>query len=354
MADFQESIKQLAVRINDLKDHIPTEEATKTSFVLPFFQLMGYDIFNPHEFLPEFTADVGIKKGEKVDYAIMKDGNPVILIECKSCNTDLTPHDSQLFRYFGTTKAKFSILTNGIIYKFYTDLELVNKMDEKPFLEINLLDLKKNQIPELMKFQKAGFDVNTISSTASELKYMGLIQNYFSSLLKDPTDEFVRFLISPCYEGQKNQNIINQFRPIVKKTINQYINDMMNEKISSALESENAQAATQSEVAESIASEEKSRINTTAEELECYFIIKGILCEIVSPSRIISKDTESYFSIILDNNIRKWICRIFVYPSKILVHLPGEDKTIIKLELSDSNELFLHKKELLDVVRKYL
>ncbi|MHB1485748.1 MAG: type I restriction endonuclease [Saccharofermentanales bacterium] len=354
MADFQESIKQLSARINDLKDHITTEEATKTSFVLPFFQLMGYDIFNPHEFLPEFTADVGIKKGEKVDYAIIKDSNPVILIECKCCTENLTPHDSQLFRYFGTTKAKFSILTNGIIYKFYTDLEQPNKMDEKPFLELDLLDLKKNQIPELMKFQKSGFDVNTISSTASELKYMGLLQNYFSTLLKDPTDDFIRFLLSPCYEGQKNQNIINQFKPIVKRAINQYINDMMNEKISSALENENMQVESQSEEPNEMLKEEKSKINTTAMELECYFIIKGILSEIVAPSRIVSKDTETYFGILLDGNIRKWICRLFVHTSKIVLQIPGADKSIIKIELTETNELFKHKKELLESVQKYL
>jgi len=353
MADFQESIKQLAVRINDLKDHITTEEATKTSFVLPFFQLMGYDIFNPREFLPEFTADVGIKKGEKVDYAIMNDGNPVILIECKSCTENLIPHDSQLFRYFGTTKAKFSILTNGIIYKFYTDLEDKNKMDEKPFLEINLLDLKKNQVPELMKFQKTSFDVGIITSTASELKYMGLIQNYFSSLIKEPTDDFVKFLLAPCYEGPKTQNVINLFKPVVKKTINQYINDIMNEKISLALENENSQIAVQSDEPNEF-TEETSKINTTAGELECYFIIKGILSEIISPSRIVAKDTETYFGILLDGNTRKWICRLFVYASKIVLQLPGEEKTIIKFELAETNDLFKYKKEIRDIAQKYL
>lgn len=349
MADFQESIKQLTVRINDLRSHITTEESTKTSFILPFFQLMGYDIFNPHEFLPEFTADVGIKKGEKVDYAIMRDGNPVILIECKSCTSDVTPHDSQLFRYFGTTKAKFSILTNGIVYKFYTDLEQANRMDEKPFLEINLIDLKKNQLPELMKFQKSGFDVSTITSTASELKYMGQIQNYFSSLLKDPTDEFVKLLIGSCYEGQKKQNIISQFKPIVKRAINQYINDMMNEKISSALESENESIKDELEVKEEI-----SKINTTAAELECYFIVKGILSEIVAPSRIVAKDTETYYGILLDGNIRKWICRFFIYSSRIVLHMPGEEKNIIKIELKEVNDIFMYKKEIIDVVQRYL
>jgi hypothetical protein len=201
-----------------------------------------------------------------------------------------------------------------------------------------------------MKFQKSSFDVSIITSTASELKYMGMIQNYFASLLKDPTDEFVKFLLGPCYEGPKTQNVINQFKPVVKRGINQYINDIMNEKISSALESENTQSTAQIDEIES--KEEKSKINTTAEELECYFIIKGILSEAVSPSRIVPKDTESYYGILLDGNIRKWVCRLFVYSTRIVLHLPDEGRNVIKYELCEANDLFKYKKELIDAALK--
>lgn len=117
-----------------VRGNLATEEATKTALIMPFFSLLGYDVFNPMEFIPEFVADVGTKKGEKVDYAIMNEGKPVILIEAKGVDDDLTKHDAQLFRYFTVTDAKFAILTNGIVYKFFTDLEEPNKMDEKPFL----------------------------------------------------------------------------------------------------------------------------------------------------------------------------------------------------------------------------
>ncbi len=109
---------------------------------MPFIQTLGYDVFNPFEVMPEFTCDIGTKKGEKIDYAIMKDGNPVILIECKHWNQELTLYDNQLLRYFHVSTAKFGILTNGIVYKFYTDLEHENKMDEKPFLEVVCLQSK--------------------------------------------------------------------------------------------------------------------------------------------------------------------------------------------------------------------
>ena len=166
--DFIDQLKQFSKRVESMKDSIQTEEATKTAIIMPFFSMLGYDVFNPQEFVPEFVADVGIKKGEKVDYAILKDGDPIILIECKSISEKLEKHDSQLFRYFGTTTAKFAILSNGQYYRFYTDLDNPNKMDENPFLTINILDIKDNQVPELKKFCKSEFDIDEIFSTASE------------------------------------------------------------------------------------------------------------------------------------------------------------------------------------------
>ena len=152
--DFNEQIKQLSKRISTLKNSVVTEEATKTSFIMPFFQILGYDVFNPTEFFPEYVADVGIKKGEKVDYAIIIDGKPCIFVECKSCNEDLDKHASQLFRYFAAAPVKFGILTNGIVYRFYTDLEKDNIMDLEPFVEVNLENINESGIKALMKFRK--------------------------------------------------------------------------------------------------------------------------------------------------------------------------------------------------------
>ena len=131
--DFKEELKNYVKRIENTKDTLQTEEATKMALILPFFQLLGYDVFNTAEFCPEYTADIGIKKGEKVDYAILVAGEPVILIEAKTANKKLDNHKSQLFRYFVSTPAKFAILTNGIEYRFYSDLDEPNKMDKDPF-----------------------------------------------------------------------------------------------------------------------------------------------------------------------------------------------------------------------------
>lgn len=234
--DFNEQLNNYSNRTQQLKSQLITEESTKTSLIMPFFQMLGYDIFNPLEFCPEYTADVGIKKGEKVDYAILKDGNPVILIECKSCNETLDKHSSQLFRYFGTTSAKFCILTNGIVFQFFTDLEEVNKMDLTPFLEINFENLKDYQINELKKFRKTDFDSDRITSTASNLKYTSLIKDFLQQQIDDPNDDFVKYVTGNVYDGPKTQKILEQFSPLVKKSFASLINELVNKKISSALD----------------------------------------------------------------------------------------------------------------------
>lgn len=184
--DFKDALKQLSERVDKVKDSLQTEEATKTALVMPFLQILGYDVFNPMEVMPEFTCDIGTKRGEKIDYAIFKDDQPIILIEAKHWAQDLNLHDNQLLRYFHVSNAKFGILTNGILYRFYTDLEKPNKMDEKPFLELNLSDLRNSQIEELKKFHKTNFDLNNILSSANELKYTGELKSIISREFANP------------------------------------------------------------------------------------------------------------------------------------------------------------------------
>lgn len=354
--DFVDSIKQFSKRVDGLKDNIQTEEATKTSLIMPFFQLLGYDVFNPDEFMPEYTADVGIKKGEKVDYAILKDGNPMILIEAKWVGSTLTKHDSQLFRYFATTNAKFAILTNGIIYKFYTDLEEANKMDETPFLEVNLLEMKESQLVELKKFEKSNFDMDTILNIASELKYSNEFKKLLSNELNNPSDDFIRLFLSESYSGLKTQNVIEKFRPIVKKSFNQFISEMLNEKIKSALSGDSNSTYIQSqEVAttNTIEEDEKERkIITTEEELESFFIVKSLLRETIDISNVVYKDTESYFGILYENNVRKWICRFKLTPNVKVLMLPNEGN-VKKINLESLNDIYNYKDEIIESAKRF-
>lgn len=352
--DFIDQLKQFSKRVEQLKEHITTEEATKTSIIMPFFQLLGYDVFNPAEFVPEFTADVGIKKGEKVDYAILQNGKPMILIEAKWCGENLQKHDSQLFRYFGTTSAKFAILTNGVEYKFYTDLDEPNKMDEKPFLEFNLLDIKDSSVPEIKKFQKHHFDIETIFNTASELKYSNQIKQFMGQQLMDPSEEFVAYILGEVYEGRKTQNIIDKFKDIVKRSLNNFINELMNERIKSAIESQSPKEENDSTLAPVESEDSGSKIKTTEEELEGFFIVKSILREMVPSERITHKDTESYFGILLDGNTWKWICRLQLHTAQKHIIIPDENKRGVKHPISSIDDIYNFKKELVDSLSRYL
>lgn len=347
---FNENLKQLVERISSLKDTISTEEATKMSMIIPFFQLLGYDVFNPAEFCPEYTADVGTKKGEKVDYAILINGTPEILIECKWCGESLTKHGSQLFRYFSTSPAKFGILTNGLIYQFFTDLDEANKMDLTPFLEVNMEDLKDAKINELKKFSKEVFDKDNIFSTASELKYSSLIKELFTNDLENPSDDFVRYILSNIYEGQKNQKVIDKFKAIVKKSFTGFINDIVNQKITSALTPEQPEEANEELTME----EPKSKIVTTEEELESFYIVRGILAGAIPVEDIVYRDTESYFGILYQDNNRKPICRINLDTKNKQILIPDENKNFERIYIDSLNDIYSHKNKLMAVAKRYL
>jgi len=359
--DFIDQLKQFSKRVESMKETVQTEEATKTAIIMPFFAMLGYDVFNPQEFVPEFTADVGIKKGEKVDYAILKDGEPVILIECKSITENLDRHDSQLFRYLGTTPAKFAILTNGVFYRFYTDLDNQNKMDEDPFLSVNILDIREHQVPEIKKFCKSVFDIDSIFSTASELKYAHEFKSEFSAQLENPTDDFIRFFLQGCYSGQKTQNVIEKFRPVLRKALNDFVSEMMNDKIKTALGGTGGsvsmidkQGLSKEEEQDDHAEKRTHNIVTTEEELEAYFIVKNMLSELADIRDITYKDTETYINILYKANSRKWICRFKLSETQKLLIIPDENKKDMKYSLEDIYSIAQYKNELIEVLKRYM
>ncbi len=350
--DFIDHLKQYSNRLSDIMGGIQTEEATKMSMIVPFFQLLGYDVFNPSEFCPEYTADVGIKKGEKVDYAIIIDNNPVILIECKWCGEKLEKHSSQLFRYFSTSAAKFGILTNGLTYQFYTDLDESNKMDLSPFLEIDMLNLKDLDVVELKKFCKSVFDTDSIFSTASELKYSKLIKELIKKQLEDPSDEFTRFILSEIYQGQKNQKVIDKFKGIVKKSFNSFINETMNDKISTALKSGDVE--TESIAATIETPEIVSKIITTEEEIQSYYIIRGLASSITDLDNVTYRDTESYFGILFQDNNRKPICRLNLDTKRKQLLIPDENKSFNRYYIESLNDIYNYKDNILESIKRYL
>lgn len=349
--DFKDQIKQLGDRVSKMKDKIQTEEATKNAFIMPFIQCLGYDIFNPLEVVPEFIADIGIKKGEKVDYAILKDDNPIILVECKHWSSDLDPHNSQLFRYFHTTSAKFGILTNGIFYRFYTDLVETNKMDDKPFFEFRIDDIKENQVEKLKEFHKSYFNLDSIINTASELKFMSELRSLIVKEISEPGEEFTRYFAKSVYPSIVTSKVLEQFKGLVKRSFSQYINDAINERLKSALATDQ-QKQEEIEKEELTVSADENRVQTTADEMEGFYIVKAILCAKIAVGRIVHRDQQSYFGILLDDNNRRPICRLHYNGKKKVVSFFDTGKEE-RVQIESNNQLYEFASRLIKAVDNY-
>ena len=346
--DFKDQIRIIGDRVNKLKNQIQTEEATKNAFIMPFLQALGYDVFNPIEVVPEFISDIGLKKGEKIDYAIFKEGNPTILIECKHWEQNLNIHDGQLLRYFHVSKAKFGLLTNGIIYKFYTDLVAPNKMDEKPFLEFNIIDIKDNQIEELKKFHKTNFDIESIVNTASELKYTLELKSLINQELNNPTADFVKYFAKQVYPSSITSKVLEQFTNLIKKSFHQYINDIINERLKSALTKEEEKVKEEEKLQNQQLIEDANKTETTAEELDGFMIVKTILRQSIKIDRISYRDAQTYFAIMLDDNNRKSVCRLYLNGGKKFIGTFDEQKKEIKNEIVTIDDIFNYSEVLLN------
>jgi predicted type IV restriction endonuclease len=349
--DLIDEIRAFAKTIPAIVERNLGEEGTKMSLVMPFIRILGYDVFNPNEVNPEYIADVGTKKGEKVDYAIMKDGSPVILIECKPVNADLSKeHASQLFRYFTTTASKkVGVLTNGVIYQFFTDLDDKNKMDNKPFLEINLLDLKDPLIKELKKFTKQGLDLNQLDSTAEQLRYTREIVLILDKEFSKPSPEFIEFFARQVSTKKLTQQVKEKFGSITKDALNQFLNDKITSRLQSAMETK--QPEPEAPVAPS---EPEIDIVTTPDEWQAYYMVQAILSEIIEPKRVDIRDARSYCAVLLDNNNRKSICRFYFNTKQYyLAVFDNPNKTETKIPISSLNEIFKLADHLKNVVAMY-
>lgn len=359
---MKDQIISLVDRISSLKDRIETEEATKNAFVMPFLQALGYDVFNPLEVIPEYVADQSTKKGEKVDYCILKDDDPIIIIECKNWKENLDLHNTQLERYFAFTRAKFGILTNGIEYFFYTDLEEVNKMDGVPFLKVNLENLKEQDFGHLNKFHKSEFNVDQIFDSASELKYLNAIKGYFEAELTAPSNDFVRFFTKQVYQGKVTEKVADQFTPIVKKALNAKINETINQRLSSALQSQTTELKEEVVPQDNLRPDEiiveqdldKGTV-TTQEEVDGYNAILDILDGVVEKEHVHYRDTKSYFGILFDDNNRQPICRLYLNNrSRKYIGIFDEERNEQKYPICKIAHIYKFSNEIIKAAEKYL
>lgn len=363
--EFTERLLALAAKVRQQKNSIETEEATKNAFIMPFIStILGYDVFNPLEVVPEFTADVGVKKGEKVDYAIVNNGEVQILIECKKSKEPVKiEHASQLYRYFAVTNARIAILTNGQHYQFFTDLDAPNRMDSKPFLVLDLADIDETLIPELQKLTKDVFDLDSVINAAGELKYIGQIKRIIAAQFKEPDDDWIKYFASRVYEGAVTQKVRDQFTPLVLKAAKQFLNDQVNGRLKTALGAETAQAVSQDQsVSAELTSEpevekhlvDNDGIETTLEEMEGFQIVRAIVCSEVTPTRVTQRDAKTYCAVLLDDNNRKPIARLHFNRTQKYIGIFDQEKVETRMPIKSLDEIYNHAEILRKSVRNYL
>ncbi|MBU1230314.1 MAG: type I restriction enzyme HsdR N-terminal domain-containing protein [Proteobacteria bacterium] len=336
------NIVELAGRIHQAREQQFNEAMTKQFLILPFLHALGYDIFNPSEVVAELTADVGTKRGEKVDYAIMRDGLPVIMIECKPLGVALDPGKcNQLHRYFTThPSARIGILTDGAKYLFFTDLDQPNIMDAKPFMEIDLSDFNDRYLPELQKLSKDKWDIGGALSSASSLKYVSEVKKIFAEEVVAPSDWLVRHFAARVHEGHVTAKVREQFSTIVRRAIQEYIKDQINSRLELA-KVDNSAGPT-SEVQELEAQESGEEVVTTEEEMTAFIIVKTIMRQTINPARVTMRDAKSYCAILCDDNNRKPFCRFYFNGKKKSLGIFDAEKKEERVYISSLDDIFLY------------
>ena len=315
-------------------DSLETEEATKMGLILPFLSQLGYNVFDVEEVIPEFTADIAKKKGEKIDYAIKMEGKICFVIEAKHVNENLDKHSKQLARYYVNTEAKIGILTNGIEYRFYTDIAKDNVMDEEPFFTFNLLNYKSKDFEFLKSFSKSNFDEYKLYGQAEESKRVLELISALDSELNDPSEAFKKIIIDKCYAGVKTKSVMDEYSEYLNVAITKYIDLKTAHKLESILPNDTIV---------NLDIESKKPKNTDPKTTENEFIIFGFIKFMLEEFNVelTYKDNNSYFNILLDGKINKWICRVYDNKKlKVIVPTNGDD---IELLLDSPIDIMEHK-----------
>ncbi|AKJ07595.1 hypothetical protein ATI61_10738 [Archangium gephyra] len=332
---LSEDLRQLSEQVKKRQAFIKGEQATKQALILPFLQVLGYDVYDPTETQPEYVADFAKKRGgvlEKVDYALHLKGQPALFIECKAADAAPEDHDGQLSRYFNATPSvRIGVVTNGIRYRFFTDLQAQNMMDSAPFMEFNILSFTEREVELLRPFTKEAFNSESIQGHAEEIIFVGKVTTLINELLRNPSESFVRFLLAEVelVSGRVTKNVVERFVPIVKKAIQTTLLDMMTKSIQQEIAQPNVQApapvaappappsAAESLQAAAAAVEPSSnaQIETTEVELEIFRIVQRICAESPIKQTVSYKDSASYFGINL-GKVTSWFLRAFTNGKK--------------------------------------
>lgn len=359
--DLVDRVERLARRVQRHLESVQTEEATKTALVLPFIaDVLGYNVFDPTEVVPEFTADVGTKKGEKVDYAILRDGKPILLFECKRYGAELGDSaKSQLHRYFSVTESRVAVLTDGVTYRFFSDVDAPNRMDDRPFYEFDLRSADEADAKEISRFTRSSFDADALQGQAQDLKYTREVLSLIEQEWNDPSPAFVRLFSKRVYPRTHTKRVVSQFTGITKRALRQFLRDRLEAQITRVLEGDQADDAPsdagsdqETDTAPPVADPMHT---TTEDEWQGFFAVKAILSRDLSPERIHMRDVKSYCGILLDNTNRQPICRLhFNNPENKHLALIGEDKKHRLVAVESIDDIFQYADEIRAAANRYL
>lgn len=330
-----------------------TEEATKTAVVMPFIQALGFDAFNLEEVVPEFVADVGIKKGEKIDFALKIGGKPAVLIEVKPISMPLgTAQYSQLFRYFSTVEARLAILINGREIWFFSDIDEKNRMDKKPFFVFDLQNYDERQVAELARFQKTSFDMDAILEAASNLKYVKAAATAISKQLTEPDDDFVRHIGKQIYDGSLTKAALELLRPAIQAALDEVVRTRMQERLNQTF-GKDAPLVDGTEKKPEATSEPD--VVTTPDEQQAFMIVRAIGSKVAPVNRITMRDAKSYCSIFVDDNNRKPVCRLyFNAKNSRSIGLFDGTKVETRHQIEDLSDIYRFADQIAEAVKAHL
>ena len=348
-------LREVSARVAKRLESVKTEEGTKTALVLPFItHVLGFNVFDPDEVVPEYTADVGTKKGEKVDYAIVSNGIPIMLFECKHYGADLTKEPaSQLYRYFSVTAARLGVLTDGVTYRFFSDIDEPNKMDQRPFLELNMLDAESIDADEIKRFTKPAFDLEQILDTSKDLKYTREVLRLLAAEWTNPSEALVRHFASQIYDGVKTKSVVEQFERATRKAMHQFLTRQISDRLKSALSSTDSSEPAESETDTQPESTDTG-IVTTEEEWRAYYAVTAILTPEVPPDRVTLRDAKHLCSVLLDNTNRQPLCRLYFNTAQKRIGLIDANKSEERVPIDQIGDIFAHAARIRETARRYL
>ena len=345
--ELRAAIAELSKQIPGLENAPSTEEeGTKHALILPLIRALGYNDSDRAEVVPEFIVDR--RSNERVDYAIISGDAPVIVIECKAASVNLSDRRvSQLNRYFNATSARIGILTNGIEYRFFSDFERPNLMDQDHFWEIDVENLEDGDLEQLQTLFGKGFSVEETLDSASRLKDIGMMATVLKAQYNQPDENFVKWLAGAAYSGRSAprwtaQNV-EKFKDLASRAFVNFVGDTMR--------SVQQRASAEANEAEP----DKERIITTAQEMEAFHMVKAIVRDVIDPARVGYRDRVGHCIVLVDNNGQKPLCHLlFNNERRKQIRLFDENRDRTLHSVGSLDDIYAHAEQLRDTARRYL